>query len=461
MALPTVAIVGRPNVGKSSLLNLLTRRMISIVDPTAGVTRDRISAIVEYDDRYFEIVDTGGHGIEDHDDLTDHVEGQIRLALDQADLVLFVVDITQGITGLDRQVAQLLRKLDIPVILVANKADTLKIESQTGEFFKLGFDEPFAISALHGRNRTELLDAILAKCADSEMKKPEDEVMRFAVVGKQNVGKSTFINSIAGEDRVIVSEVPGTTRDSVDVRFMKDEKSFVAIDTAGVRKKKRIVSRDIEYFSYTRALRSIRRADVVFLFLDATSPTSQVDKKLTRYIVDQHKPCIIVINKWDLAKEDADSEEYHDYINKTLPGLSYSPICFITASEGKNVQSLLDLAAQLHKQATTTVATGKLNKLVQTITENRAPSIRSKIGLPKVYYATQVSTQPPTLMLFVNNPNKFDANYQRFLINRFRDDLPYPEVPIRLILRHHRKNDKEAPQRNKNPMDPKTFNESR
>jgi GTP-binding protein len=447
MALPIVAIVGRPNVGKSSLLNLLTRRQISIVDPTAGVTRDRVSAIVEYEDHYFEIVDTGGHGIEDHDDLTEHVEGQISLALDKADLILFVVDITQGITPLDRQVAQLLRQKDCSVLLVANKADSPKFDPQAGEFFKLGFGEPFAISAQHGRNRAELLDAILDRCPESKTPRPEEAVMKFAVVGKQNVGKSTFINSIAGEDRVIVSEVAGTTRDSVDVRFEKDGKFFVAIDTAGVRKKKRIVSQDIEYFSYTRALRSIRRADVVFLFLDATSPTSQVDKKLTRYIVDQFKPCIIVINKWDLAKDQADSEDYHDYINKTLPGLSFAPICFITASEGKNVQSLLDLAAQLHKQATSTVPTARLNKLIETITDQRTPSVRSKVGMPKIYYATQVSTQPPTLMIFVNHPNKFDENYQRFLLNRFRDDLPYPEVPIRMVLRHHHQDNTTNPDR--------------
>ena len=433
----------------------------------------RISAFVDHEDHYFELIDTGGYGIEDHDDLTEHVEGQIHLAIDQADLILFVVDIREGLTPLDRQVAQLLRHGDFPVLLVANKADSPLLDPQAGEFYKLGFDAPFAISAQHGRNRVELLDCILERLPESKAPRPEDATMKFAVVGKQNVGKSTFINSLAGENRVIVSEVPGTTRDSIDVRFEKDQRSFLAIDTAGVRKKKRIVSRNIEFFSYTRALRSIRRADVVFLFLDATSPTSQVDKKLTRYITDQYKPCIIVINKWDLAKDQADSDQYHDYLNKTLPGLSFAPICFITATEGKNVQSLLDLAAQLHKQATATVttapegknvqslldlaaqlnkqattkvSTSRLNKVITSITEQRAPSVRSKVGMPKIYYATQISTQPPTLMLFVNHPNKFDENYQRFLINRFRDTLPFPEVPIRMVLRHHRQNNKEPRQ---------------
>lgn len=440
MALPVVAIVGRPNVGKSSLLNALARKQISIVDPTAGVTRDRVSAIVNHEERYFELVDTGGYGI---DDLTDHVESQINLAIDRADLVLFVVDIREGVTHLDRQVARLIRNRDFPVILIANKTDSPKLESQAGEFFALGFDEPLSISALHGHNRSELMERIADHLADHQTSRPRDAAMKFAVVGKQNVGKSTFINSLAGEDRVIVSEVPGTTRDSVDVRFEKDQRSYIAIDTAGVRKKKKIVSRDIEFFSYTRALRSIRRADVIFLFIDATSPTSQVDKKLARYIADQFKPCIIVVNKWDLAKDQADSEQYHDYLNKTLPGLGFAPICFITASEGKNVQSLLDLAAQLHKQDTTTVSTSKLNKAVNAITDQRAPSVRTKVGMPRIYYTTQVSTQPPTLMLFVNNPSKIDENYQRFLINRLRDLLPFAEVPIRILLRHHRKSDTE------------------
>lgn len=438
MSLPVVAIVGRPNVGKSSLLNLLTRRQISIVDPTAGVTRDRVSAIVEHDDHYFEIVDTGGYGIVDHDNLTDHVEDQISLAIDKADLVLFVVDISEGITTLDRQVAKLLRKRKLPIFLIANKADSPKHDPQAGEFFKLGFDAPFPMSAHHGRNRSELMDCILNLLPKDQMVRPKDTAMRFAVVGKQNVGKSTFINSLAGEDRVIVSEVAGTTRDSIDVSFEKDGQSFVAIDTAGVRKKKMIVKQAIEFFSYTRAMRSIRRADVVFLFLDATSPTSAVDKKLARYISDQFKPCVIVVNKWDLAKDQADTEQYHDYLDKTLPGFSFAPICFITASESKNVQSLLDLAAQLHKQATTTVTTSKINKVLVSITDERVPSVRSKVGMPRIYYGTQISTQPPTLMLFVNNPNKFDENYQRFMINRLRDTLPYPEVPIRLLLRNHR-----------------------
>ena len=430
--------MGRPNVGKSSLLNALARRMISIVDPTAGVTRDRVSAVVQLDDRYFELVDTGGYGIEDHDDLTDHVEGQISLALDRADLVLFVVDIREGVTPLDQQVAKLLRERPLRVMLVANKADSPKEEELAGELFRLGFGEPMCVSAQHGRNREGLVQAVLAELEGLDTQAPRKTVMKLAVVGKRNVGKSSFINCLAGEDRVIVSEVPGTTRDAVDVRFEKDGRTFLAIDTAGLRKKSKMTTDDIEFYSYTRATRSIRRADVVLMFLDAVAEISQVDKKLARYIADQYKPCVVVVNKWDLAKDRAGTEEYAEYIDRMLPGLDYAPISFITATESKNVFSLLDLARELHKQVTTTVTTARLNKVIEAIVKERVPSARRKVGMPRIYYGTQIATSPPTVMLSVNSPSAIDENYRRFLLNRFRDLLPFTEVPVRLLLQHHR-----------------------
>ncbi len=436
--MPIVAIVGRPNVGKSSLLNAMAKKRISIVDPTAGVTRDRISAIIDHEDQYFELVDTGGLGIEDHDNLTEHVENQINLAIEKASLVIFLVDVREGALPLDQKVAELLRDRPIKVLLVANKADEGHMDPLAGEFHKLGFGQPLCISAKHARNRTVLLKEIFSHLEQTDTAQPKNEVMKMAIVGKQNVGKSTFINQLAGEDRVIVSEVAGTTRDSIDVRFEKDDNAFIAIDTAGVKKKKKMYGNDIDFYSYTRAIRSIRRADVVLFFLDASSSISQVDKKLANYIVEQFKPCIIVINKWDIAMEnEASTDDYQEYIDKMLPGLSFAPICFITAIEGKNIQSLVDLAQQLFKQINTTVTTSQLNKAINAITAERAPSVRHKVGLPRIYYSTQVSNQPPTLMLFVNNPNKLDENYQRFLINRLRDVLPFSEVPIRLLMRHH------------------------
>ncbi len=440
MALPTVAIVGRPNVGKSSLLNALAGKMISIVEPTAGVTRDRVSAVIELDGRYFELVDTGGYGIEDHDNLTEHVESQIAQAINRADLLLFVVDVREGIATLDEKMAQMLRVQDLNVMLVANKADSPGLEDQAGVFYSLGFGGPVCVSAEHGRNRAALVEAILNRLDALEgmdTSRPADTVMKLAVVGKRNAGKSTFINCLAGEERVIVSEVAGTTRDSVDVQFEIDGRSFIAIDTAGVRKKKQMINSSIDYYSYTRATRSVRRADVVALFIDAAETISQVDKKLARYISDEAKPCIIVVNKWDLAAERATTDDYGDYIDKMLPGLGYAPICFITAQTGKNVQSLVDLAIELYKQATYEVTTGQLNRAIKAVTGERVPSARRKVGIPRIYYATQVAVCPPTLLLFVNNPQFFDENYQRFLVNRMRELLPYNEVPILLLLRHH------------------------
>ena len=438
MALPVVAIVGRPNVGKSSLFNALAGRRISIVEPTAGVTRDRISAVAEIENRYFELVDTGGYGIEESDDLAEHIDRQIKLAIERAHLVVFLVDVQTAVTPLDVQMAELLRRRNLPVLLVANKADSQALENQAGEFFTLGFDEPLCVSALHGRGLKELGQKISARIGQGKTERPVEAVMKLAVVGKRNVGKSTFINSLAGEERMIVSEVPGTTRDAVDVRFEKDGRCFVAIDTAGLRKKGKMSENSIEFYSYTRALQSIRRADVVFFFLDAIAMISQVEKKLASTIVDHYKPCIIVVNKWDLAKDRATTDQYGEYIGQLIGGLDFAPISFITAKDAKNVQSLLDLAAQLYKQSNTTVSTGRLNKALKTITSERAPSARRKVGLPKIYYGTQVAAHPPTLMLFVNDPVKIDDNYQRFLINRLRDLLPFAEVPIRLLLRHHR-----------------------
>ncbi len=438
MALPVVAIIGRPNVGKSSLLNALAGRMISIVEPTAGVTRDRISTIIEKNDRYIELVDTGGYGIVDSDHLDEHVEDQIRRAIESADLVVFMTDIRDGLTPLDQTIAQLLRKQNLKVIGVANKADTAKLFPMAGEFTKLGFGEFLCISAQNNLNKSVLLDRVFAEVSHLDSKKPDEPVMKIAIVGKRNVGKSTLLNAMAGEQRVIVSETPGTTRDAVDVRFKKDGKTIVAIDTAGVRKKGKMAD-DIEFYSYVRATRSIRRADVVLFLIDATEPVSQVDKKLAKFIIDEYKTCIIIINKWDLAKDRAATDDYEDYLGKVLTGLKYAPIAFTTATEAKNVQSVLDLAAELFKQATTKISTPKLNKALEMIKAEKSGTPRNKAGWPKIYYATQIAINPVTILMFVNKTELFEENYKRFITNRLQSLLPVAEVPIRLLARPHRK----------------------
>ncbi len=451
MALPVVAIIGRPNVGKSSLLNALAGQMISIVEPTAGVTRDRVSTIISRDEQYFELFDTGGYGIVDSDQLSEHIEQQILRAIESANLVLFMVDIRDGLTPLDETIAQLLRKNNprfhggkpapakAGVIGVANKADTARMFPTAGEFTRLGFGDFLCISAKNNLNKAVLLDIIFDRLSDMESVRPEEPVMKIAIVGKRNAGKSTLVNAMVGSERVIVSETPGTTRDAVDVRFEKDGKTIIVIDTAGVRKKSKIAD-SIEFYSYVRATQSIQRADVVLFLIDAIVPISQVDKKLAKFIADEYKSCIIIINKWDLAKDTAATDDYQEYLTKLLPGLKYAPIAFTTATEAKNVQSVLDLAAEIFKQTMTWIPTVKLNKAFEVIKQERIGTSKGgKKGWPKIYYVTQIAVNPITILMFVNRPELFEENYRRFIINRLRSILPVDEVPIKLFARKHRK----------------------
>ena len=336
MALPVVAIIGRPNVGKSSLLNALADEMISIVEPTAGVTRDRVSTIIERNEKYFELVDTGGFGIVDSDNLEEHIEEQIYKAIESADIIVFMVDIREGIVPLDKAIAEVLRKHNKKVIGVANKADTAKMFPSAGEFTRLGFGEFICVSAQNNLNKSVLLDRLFDELKGIETTKPPEPVMKIAIVGKRNVGKSTLVNAIVGSERVIVSETPGTTRDAVDVRFEKDGKVMTIIDTAGVRKIGKMAN-SIEYYSYVRAMRAIQRADVVLFLIDATVEVAQVDKRLANFISDEFKSCILVVNKWDLAKDKATTDDYAEYLTKVLPGLKSAPIAFTTATTGENV----------------------------------------------------------------------------------------------------------------------------
>ena len=442
MSLPVVAIVGRPNVGKSSLLNCLAGRRIAIVAPTPGVTRDRVSAPVAVSDeprgaRYVELVDTGGMGIVDADDLGGQVEAQIEYAVAAAAVILFVVDAREGLAPLDHTVAKMLRKCGKGVLLLANKIDQASLPSEIGEMHKLGFGKPLGISAAHGRGIGDLLDAIDEALGEMPGDAPGEPVMKLAVVGKRNAGKSTFINALVGAERVIVSETPGTTRDSVDVTVEMGKRTLTVIDTAGVRKKRKL-SGDIEFYSRHRALRSVRRADVVALMIDASVPVSQVDKDLAGQIAEQFKPVVIVVNKWDLAKASADSDDYAEYLGKTFPELSFAPISMTTATEGDNVRETIGLACQLFRQACTRVTTGPLNACIEEILKVRGPSHKAGTRPPKILYSSQVATAPPTIVCFVNDVRSFSAGYQRFLLNRLRERLPFVEVPIRLIFRQRR-----------------------
>jgi GTP-binding protein len=440
VAVPVVAIVGRPNVGKSSLFNWLSGRRIAIVDPTAGVTRDRVSSLIKVGDRFIELVDTGGMGIQDVDNLTLQVEKQIEAAIDQAQVILFVVDVRDGLMPLDEEVARRLRYVSKPVLCVANKCDRPEWEPLAAEFYKLGRGKLVCVSAEQKWGRKELLDLLGDRLppADENDVDPAEAAMKLAIVGRRNTGKSTFINSLAESERMIVSEVPGTTRDSVDVRFERDGKVFVAIDTAGVRRKGSLSS-DLEFYSMNRAEKSIRRADVVLLFHDPRVRISKVDKQLAEYVFECHKPAIFVVNKWDLMVP-MPTSKFGVYVRATFPNLDYVPIAFITAKSGKNVQTVLNLAQHLFKQSSTRVGTSDLNRVVRAALAQQPPPQRQN-RRPKVFYATQVSINPPTIVLFTNGPDLFDNTYQRYLIKFFRDQLPFTEVPIKLHLRHKRRDE--------------------
>ncbi|MCZ2342668.1 MAG: ribosome biogenesis GTPase Der [Bacteroidales bacterium] len=434
MPLPVVAIVGRPNVGKSSLLNWLAGRRISIVDPTAGVTRDRVATILEAFDHYFELVDTGGVGIVDTQDLSADVERQIQHAIDSASVVLFVVDIRDGMTPLDQDVATRLRGVNKPVIFVANKADDRKFESYAADFYKLGYGEPILVSAEQKLGKEALYQAIVEHLpADVDNAPPTDADLKIALVGRRNVGKSTFINSLAQADRVIVSEIAGTTRDSIDVRFERDGTAFLAIDTAGVRKR-RSLANDIEFYSLHRAERSIRRADVVLQLFDPRLRISRVDKQLAEYILEHHKPAVFVVNKWDLVKNRIPTEKWADYLRQTFPMLDHVPIAFTTALRGKNVFRLLNLTQTLHKQAGKRVKTGDLNRVLRTAMEIKTPPVRMN-RVPKLYYAAQVGTHPPTIVMVTNGPDLFDPPYIRYLAKTIREQFPFGEVAFKLLIR--------------------------
>jgi GTP-binding protein len=434
MPLPVVAIVGRPNVGKSSLFNWLVGKRVSIVDPTAGVTRDRVSTIVEAGDRFFELMDTGGIGIVDSQDLSADVERQIQLAIDQADVILFVTDARSGPVALDEIVADRLRPLGKPVICVVNKCDTDALALQASDFHGLGYQPVLPVSAEQDRGKAKLLGEIVKHLPPPGEERPPAEVaLKLAIVGRRNAGKSTFINALAQAERVIVSETPGTTRDSVDVRFERDGKTFVAIDTAGVRHRSSLAN-SIEFYSLARAERSIRRADLALMFFDAQRSIGRIDKQLTEYILEHHKPAIFVFNKWDMLKEQVSSEEFVEYVKKMFPMLDYVPMAFVTAKDGKNVYRVLNLAQQLSKQAKQRVTTGELNRVLRHALEANPPSQKGK-RLPKIYFASQVATEPPTIVIFTNGPELFDDVYRRYLLKHFRDQLPFPEVPIKLDFR--------------------------
>lgn len=479
MPLPRIAIVGRPNVGKSSLMNMIAGSKVSIVDPTPGVTRDRVSAIVDLEAPYrnaarkpVEFTDTGGFGAyyqegarydeigNDLRRLTKDIEQQIAHAVAGADLILFCIDAQAGITPADEHIAKLLREQKlgdrhrtdgtlIPVQVVATKVDGPRWENYAHEFSALGFGLPLMCSSMNNYMRRDLLDGIWERIP--EHKDPEAEKrtaqhadLKIAIIGKRNAGKSTLVNTIAGEERMIVSEIPGTTRDAVDVRVEKNGKTLVLVDTAGLRRKKSFQDQ-VEWYAFDRLQKAVDRADVVILLIDATTKISQVDEQVAMIAQKAFKPVIMAINKWDLAEgqpgrtgRPVTVDDYEKYVRREMRGLDFAPIAFMSGHSGLNVSETVDLAWDLFDQTHERVSTGKLNRLFRKIVELRGPP--SKVGkTAKLYYVAQTGTAPPTITLVVNFPELFTSTYQRFLINRLRENSDLAEIPIRLAIRDRKR----------------------
>jgi GTP-binding protein len=453
-----VVICGRPNVGKSSLFNAVLRRRVAIVDPTAGVTRDRVEARVERPGGSFFLMDTGGIGQFDNALLKDEIERQIQYALQDADLIVLVVDAGDGCLPADAEIARRLRHLDKPVVLVANKCDGVQQERASADFMRLGFGAPIAVSARERYGVEELVETILERMPEDAGEEPEDPAdgeavvddpnrpIRIAIVGKVNSGKSTLMNLLVGSERVIVSPLAGTTRDSIDAPFEWHGRKFIAVDTAGIRKH-RAVDGTPDFYSQGRAEESIRRCDVVLFLIDATREISQIDKAIARTVADSARPVVLCITKWDLAQQAGKTpDEYEPYVHQQLHALAFAPVCFMSALTKFNVDAALKTAIDLYVQSSYRVGTGELNRVIEQSESRQVPRVgRGKF--PKMYYATQTGVRPPTFVVFVNEGKLFGDEYARYMANRMRQCFPFGEVPLRVFFKERRRTEKGKPNR--------------
>ena len=441
MSKPIVAIIGKPNVGKSTFFNYLAGSRISIVEDTPGVTRDRVYAETNWRGRTFTLIDTGGIEPDSEDIILSQMREQANIAISMADVIIFLTDVRQGVTAADKEIALMLKKSKKPIVLVCNKADNYEKDKQEiYEFYNLGIGEPFPISATNALGIGDVLDEIYEKLPPKSEDEEDDDTIKVAVIGKPNVGKSSLINKILGENRAIVSDIAGTTRDAIDSEFENENGKYVFIDTAGIRKKSK-VKESIEKFSIMRTLLAIERADVCLMLIDATEGVTDQDAKIAGEAHEAGKGIIIVVNKWDeYEKTTGTLEKYKKEIYERLSYLSYAPIIFISAKTGQRVHKLFEMINNVAKQNSLRVSTSVLNQVInEAIAIVQPPTDKGK--RLKIFYGTQASTKPPTFVIFVNNKELFHFSYERYLINQFRKEFGLEGTPVRIIVRE--KNEKD------------------
>lgn len=432
---PTVSIVGRPNVGKSTLFNRLIGTRKAIVHDEYGVTRDRHYGESHWNGRHFTVIDTGGYLPDDANVITAGIREQVHIAMEESDVILFVVDTETGMNTLDRSVAEILRRQDKPVLLVVNKADNEQKVLEANEFYEMGFDEIFPVSAISGSGTGDLLDRVVEQLPEEVEEDEEEKIPRIAFVGRPNVGKSSLMNTLLKDERCIVTDIPGTTRDSINSRLEFKGKPYILVDTAGLRKRAK-VKENIEFYSTVRTDRSIRAADVVVLLLDSMQGFDEQDKRILREAEKFNKGIVIALNKWDLVPEKDTNllKEFQEYIYDKVRNLDYIPIISISALTGQRVDKVIETAQKVIDERGKKISTPKLNNFIEKILKERALPVKRGKKL-KIQYAVQVKSNPPVFKFFMNNPQELPPNYRRFIENKLREEFSFTGVPITMVFR--------------------------
>lgn len=440
MSKPIVAIVGRPNVGKSTLFNQIGKKRVSIVEDMPGVTRDRIYLDAEWLNHEFTMIDTGGIEIETDDRILTAIRHQAQLAIEEADVILFMVDGKAGLTSSDEEVGAILRNTRKPVILAVNKVDSAKAMDEIYEFYNLGLGEPIPVSASNALNLGDLLDKVVESLPKEHVAEGESDQIRIAVIGRPNVGKSSLVNALVGQERVIVSDIPGTTRDAIDTYFTKEGTNFVLIDTAGMRRKAKI-DLPVERYSVIRSLRSVDRSDVVLMVIDAVDGVTEQDKKIAGYAHEAGKGIIIVVNKWDLMEKDSKTSlRFTETVRDELGFMQYAPVLFTSALTKQRVHRVVELVKFVAEQHSMRIATSVLNQVIADATAINPPPSENGRRL-KIYFTTQADVKPPTFIFFVNEPEIMHFSYLRFLENRLRESFGFEGTPLKLVVRGRKEED--------------------